>query len=269
MRHERLVMLNVSGVLLAKGRESRSIPDSCKVSGVGIPHGRKAAQNENWALSAFERKSIWTISTALALLLVPVLCLAAKDFVMPAAQPAKTYPAHDEHPAEAVTVALDPYDMADKANIFSVHYGEMGLLPVFLVVTNDGGQAVSLTGMKAELITVNRTKIPPATEDDVFRRLSRPSASTSSYPLPFPRKKVKGTVSNQARNEVQNAQFGAHAVEPHTTQAGFLFFDVAGISTPLAGAHFYLTGVRDAKGNELMYFEVPLEKYLSAPAKPK
>jgi hypothetical protein len=29
-----------------------------------------------------------------------------------------------------------------------------------------------------------------------------------------------------------------------------------------------LTGVRDAKGNELMYFEVALEKYLSAPAKP-
>jgi hypothetical protein len=25
-------------------------------------------------------------------------------------------------------------------------------------------------------------------------------------------------------------------------------------------------GVHDAKGNELMYFEIPLEKYLSAPA---
>jgi hypothetical protein len=44
-----------------------------------------------------------------------------------------------------------------------------------------------------------------------------------------------------------------------------MFFDVSGISTPLAGAHFYLTGVRDASGNELMYFEIPLEKYLSAP----
>jgi len=262
-------MLSESGLSLAKGQESRSIPNYCKMPGIEIPHGQKPAPNDNWAPSAFERKSIWTISAALGILLLPVLCLAAKDFVMPAAQPANTYPAHDEHPPEALTVAVDPYDMADKANIFSVHYGEMGLLPVFLVVTNDGGQAVSLTGMKAELITVNRTKIPPATEDDVFRRLSRPSASTSSYPLPFPRKKVKGGVSNQARDEVQNAQFGAHAVEPHTTRAGFLFFDVAGISTPLAGAHFYLTGVRDAKGNELMYFEVPLEKYLSAPAKPK
>jgi hypothetical protein len=219
-------------------------------------------------LLAFERKSSWTISAILAVItLIPVLCLAAKDFIMPPAQPAKTYPAHDEHPMEAVTVAVDPYDMADKATIFSVHYAEVGLLPVFLVVTNEGGQAVTLAGMKAELITVNRTKISPATEDDVFRRLSRPSASTTPNPLPWPRK-VKGGVSKQAREEIQNAQFGARAVEPHTTQAGFLFFDVADISAPLAGAHFYLTGVHDAKDNELMYFEVPLEKYLTAPQKP-
>jgi hypothetical protein len=47
-----------------------------------------------------------------------------------------------------------------------------------------------------------------------------------------------------------------------------MFFDISGISTPLAGAHFYLNRVLDAKGNELMYFDVPLEKYLSAPSKP-
>jgi hypothetical protein len=54
-------------------------------------------------------------------------------------------------------------------------------------------------------------------------------------------------------------------VEPHSTARGFLFFDIADISNPLAGASFYLMGVRDAKGNELMYFEIPMEKYLSAP----
>ena len=78
---------------------------------------------------------------------------------------------------------------------------------------------------------------------------------------------MKGGLSKQAIEEIQNAQFVAKAVEPHSSQAGFFFFDVSGISVPLAGAHFYLTGVRDAKGNELMYFEIPLEKYLSAPAK--
>jgi len=200
------------------------------------------------------------------LLLSSIVCLAGKHFVMPSAQPAKTYLAHDEHPSEGVTVALDPYDMADKASIFSVHYSDVGLMPIFLVITNDGNQPVSLSGMKAELITADRTKIPPATEDDIYRRIARPPGNISQNPLPWP-KKAKGSVSKEAMEEVQNAQFAARAVEPHSTQSGFMFFDVSGISVPLAGANFYLTGVHDAKGNELMYFEVPLEKYLSAPAK--
>jgi hypothetical protein len=200
-------------------------------------------------------------------LLSSIVCLAGKHFVMPAAQPAKSYPAHDEHSSEAVTLALDPYDMADKASIFSVHYGDVGFVPMFVVITNDGDQPVSLAGMKAELVTVNRIKIPPATEDDIYRRIARPAGNISPNPLPWP-KKAKGGVSKDTMDEIQNAQFAARAVEPHGTQSGFMFFDVSGISTPLAGAHFYLTGVRDAKGNELMYFEVPLEKYLSAPPKP-
>lgn len=198
--------------------------------------------------------------------LFSVICLAAKEFVKPAANAAKTYPAHDEHPTERVTVAIDPYDMADKAQIFSVNYRAQGILPVFLIVTNDSDQPVTLNDMKGELVTVNRTKLSPATTDDLYRRLSHPARSDTPYPLPFPRRKVKGAVSKQALDEINSAQFSAKAVEPYTTQSGFLFFDISGISTPLAGANFYLTGVRDVNGGELIYFEVPLEKYLSAPA---
>lgn len=188
---------------------------------------------------------------------------------MPKPQPADSYPAHDTHPNEHVTVAVDPYDTGDKADIFSVHYNEEGLLPVFLVITNDGDQPIALNNMKAAWVTVDRTKIAPDTSDDIYRRLAHPSASATRSPLPFPRKKVKGSVSSKTLEEMQNSMFGAKAVEPHSTQAGFLFFDVSEISTPLAGAHFYLTGVRDGAGNELLYFEIPLEKYLSAtpPAK--
>ena len=198
--------------------------------------------------------------------LVPMLCVAAKEFAMPQAQPAKSYPAHDEHPMEAVAVGVDPYDLAEKTTIFSVRYSEIGFMPIFVIVTNDGNQPVELSGMKAQLVTVNRAKLAPANEEDIARRLTRPSANTNKYPIPFPTKKIKGGLSKQAMEEIQNAQFVAKAVEPHSTQSGFLFFDVSDLSTPLAGAHFYLTGVRDSKGNELMYFEIPLEKYLSAPA---
>jgi hypothetical protein len=195
--------------------------------------------------------------------------MAGKDFVMPTAQAARNYPAHDDHPTEKVGIAVDPYDMADKAQIFGTNYSGYGYLPVFFVVTNDGDEPVALSGMKAQLITVKRTKLLPANTDDLVRRLSRPSRNDRpgvQLPIPLPgSKKVKGAVSRQTMDEISQAQFGARSVEPHSTACGFLFFDVSDISTPLAGANFYVTGVRDAGGNELMYFEIPMEKYLSAP----
>ena len=56
---------------------------------------------------------------AVALVTLP---LPAKDFVKPAAQPAKTYPAHDDHADDKVAIAADPYDTPDKAKIFSVDF---------------------------------------------------------------------------------------------------------------------------------------------------
>jgi len=203
------------------------------------------------------------------LLLSSLAAMAGKDFVMPTAQAARNYPAHDEHPTEKVAIAVDPYDMADKAQIFRTNYSGYGYLPVFFVVTNDGDQPVALSGIKAQLITVNRTKLLPANTDDLLRRLSHPSRNDRpgvQLPIPLPgSKKVKGAVSRQTQEEISMAQFGARSVEPHSTASGFLFFDVSDISTPLAGANFYVTGVRDSGGNELMYFEIPMEKYLSAP----
>jgi hypothetical protein len=73
-----------------------------------------------------------------AVLLTALLCWAGKKvFVMPSPQPAKSYPAHDAHSDEGVTVALDPYDMPDKVKIFSVKYSDVDYLPIFMVITND------------------------------------------------------------------------------------------------------------------------------------
>ena len=66
-------------------------------------------------------------------------------------------------------------------------------------------------------------------------------------------------IGQKERDEIESSQFAANAVEPHTTQSGFFFFDVGDIPSPLAGAHLYVTGVNDAKGHELMYFEIPME----------
>jgi hypothetical protein len=184
---------------------------------------------------------------------------ARKTFVKPVAQPAKTYPAHDDHTDVKVAIAADPYDTAEKAKIFSINFREHGLLPVFFVITNDGAQPVSIANMQVTLTTANRTKLTPVATEDIYRRLTNPQANRP-VPFPIPREKVKGTIGDKERDEIDSSQFAAKAVEPHTTQSGFLFFDVAGVDNPLAGSDLSVTGVNDVKGTELMYFDIFFQK---------
>ena len=210
-----------------------------------------------------------------SLLVVPVLCagvlvpvlLAAKNFVKPVAKAAINYPAHDFHRDEKAAIAADPYDTPEKSKIFSVDFAAHGFLPVFFIVTNDGDQPISIARMEVTLLTANHSKLTPITNDDLYRRLSNPQSSTRPSPLPLPHK-VKGGVSKKEMDEIESSQFAAKAVEPHTTQSGFLFFDVGGISSPLPGATIDISGVADGNGNELMYFEISVDKYLNAPANP-
>jgi hypothetical protein len=200
--------------------------------------------------------------------------LAAKDekgFVMPKAAEAKTYPAHDSSEKEKVTVAADPYDLPGKTQgVFRIKYKEEELLPLLLIITNDGAQPVALTDLQVELVTSRRVKLHPATEDDVYRRIARQPMrgdQPSANPLPFPRK-VKRSVKKEEQQEIQDSRFAAKAVEAHATQAGFLFFDVEGIGNPLAGAHLYVSGLRNGQGQELIFFDIPLDNYLQrAPVK--
>ncbi|MGA9393540.1 MAG: hypothetical protein WBV69_24125 [Candidatus Sulfotelmatobacter sp.] len=198
---------------------------------------------------------------ASATLITSSAAFAAKDFVKPVAEPAKTYPAHDDHTSDKVAIAADPYDTPAKAKkIFSLNFEEHGFLPIFFVVTNDGDQPVSIANMQVTLTTAGRAKLNPASTEDIFRRFSNPHANMHPIPVPIPQKKVKGMLSQKERDEIENSQFAAKAVEPHTTQSGFLFFDVEDVSSPSEGARLFVTGVNDAKGTELMYFEIPMEK---------
>src|SRR5258708_14286420 len=119
--------------------------------------------------------------------------------------------------------------------------------------------------MKAELNSKGRSKVLPSTTDDLVRRLSHPSRNDrpNTLPIPLPRKEVKGGVDRKTWDEIEQAQFGAKAVEPHSTARGFLFFDIADISNPLALPNFYLTRFPNVKRNRLMYFEAQLAKYLT------
>lgn len=202
-----------------------------------------------------------------AVMVASVVAFAAKEYVAPKAYPAKTYPARDAHDNEKVTIAADPYDMPDKAStVFNLDYRDRGMLPVYLIITNDGDEPIALTDLKVQLVTSDRSKISAADKDDLYRKFSRVKRRGDEpriNPLPLPRKGSDAGIPKEGLSELQNAPFMAKAVEPHSTAAGFVFFDVGGISQPLAGAHLYVMNVRDANGQQLMFFDIPMEKYLS------
>src|SRR5690242_21929887 len=106
-----------------------------------------------------------------------LMCFAGREFTMPKTKPAAAYPAHDYHSNEKVTVGLEPYNTPEKSKIFVVNYRELDLLPVLMVITNDSDAPISLTDIKAQLVTADGTKLSPANEDDVYRRVSHPNAS--------------------------------------------------------------------------------------------
>jgi hypothetical protein len=202
------------------------------------------------------------------LIAAPSLFSREKEFSMPHVARADQLPAHDAHSNDKVTIAAQPYLGHDQAETFGLKYSEHDFVPVLLAVTNDRGESINLSQMDVELITSNRTKLLPATTNDVLRRFSKTyrrgdESNRTTLPIPLPRRGPKVGAGKAAEDEIEAAQFGAKAVEPNATRAGFLFFDVQGVRQPLEGARLYITGVRDDTGQELLYFEIPLDKAIT------
>jgi hypothetical protein len=215
---------------------------------------------QTWALGGYNRY-VKTPRIAAALVLLTMLVFGEKHFNPPPAGQASTYALHETHSDEKVTIAIDPYDTPEKAKVFSVNYKGYGIYPVRLVITNDSDKTLMLQSLKIEYITAQRDKLAPATNEDIYRRLVRPSKANDSGPgmkLPFPAGK-KEPISKNARDEYESAQFFPAPVTPHSTNSGYLFFDLMDLEGPHPGARLYITGIR-AGTQELFYFEIPLEK---------
>ncbi|HEV1995857.1 MAG TPA: hypothetical protein VGR03_16105 [Candidatus Acidoferrum sp.] len=207
------------------------------------------------------------VKTLITSLLLPAALLWGSDtkpvFNLPPATHAKTYPAHESHDDERVSIAIDPFDLPEKTAVFKVNYKQNEFLPIRLIISNDADKIVMLNDLKILYITVKRDKIEPAANEDIYRRLTKADARADKPRVqpPVPRK-TKPAVSKEAVEEIDSLQFLTLPVAAHSTHSGFLFFDISGIDTPETGAHVYVTGLK-IDGKELFYFDIPLEKYLS------
>jgi hypothetical protein len=200
-----------------------------------------------------------------------LLCLAlplmASDHTPPPVQPATSFAAVEVHDEEKVAVAAEPYDTKEKASIFRVDYLSHGVMPVRLIVTNNGNRPISLRDARILFLTAGGDKIQAAEPEDVERLMTRKEREGSKLPMPgpIPAIKLKPKASNkEIEQDFDTFEYQALVVEPHTTRAGFLFYDVSELDHPLPGAKLHLHQLRDADGNELFYFEIPFDKYLKS-----
>ena len=209
---------------------------------------------------------------ALPLLVIGLAVTAARanDHKVPPVQPAISFPAVETHEKEHVSIAVEPYDTREKESIFRVDYLGHGIMPVRLIITNDGDRPISLRDARILFYTAGGDRIQAAEPEDVERLMTRAEKEGKKIPLPtpFPPIKTNPKASNKAIEEAFNQfEYGALVVEPHTTRAGFLFYDVSQLDHPLEGGKLHLRKLRNADGNELFYFEIPFDTYLKSKSK--
>jgi hypothetical protein len=192
---------------------------------------------------------------------------AASDHTPPPVQPATTFAAVEVHEDEKVAIAAEPYDTREKEAIFRVDYLSHGVMPVRLIVTNNGSRPISLRDARILFQTAAGDRIQAAEPEDVERLMSSKDREGSKIPMPSPIPKIKlkpKASDKEVEQDFDTFEYGALVVEPHTTRAGFLFYDVSGLAHPLQGGKLHLHKLRDADGNELFYFEIPFDKYLKS-----
>jgi hypothetical protein len=140
-------------------------------------------------------------------------------------------------------------------------------MPVQLVITNNSDRPISLRDARILFQTATGERIQAAEPEDVERLMTRKDREGGKIPLPgpLPPIKTRAKASNKdIEADFSTFEYGALVVEPHTTRAGFLFYDVSQLDHPLKGAKLHLHALRDADGNELFYFEIPFDKYLQS-----
>ncbi len=191
----------------------------------------------------------------------------ATDHTPPPVQPATSFAAVEVHDNEKVAIAAEPYDTKQKEALFRVDYLSHGVMPVRLIVTNNGDKPISLRDARILFQTKSGERIQAADPEDVERLMTRKEREGGKIPMPgpIPAIKLKPKASNKDIEEDFNTfEYGALVVEPHTTRAGFLFYDVSQLDNPLNGSKLHLHKVMDADGKELFYFEIPFDKYIQS-----
>lgn len=179
-------------------------------------------------------------SPALLLALAASLTIPAhadKPRKVPPPLAADKYPFHETHVNEHVTIAAEPCDSKDNLPNTRLDYFHHGFLPIRVIVTNDSDQAVTLDDARILFVPADNGASNAATDDELQRRLfSRKSAQGKTIPMPPPIPSIHlhhDPVDKQILEDADDFGFKTTTVAPHTTAAGFLYYDVRNVDDPV------------------------------------
>lgn len=155
-----------------------------------------------------------------------------------------------------MVIGAEPYATEEKMRdaFGKVNPYQYGVLPVLVVMKNEGSQAIRLDRLKAEYVGPNRNRVEatPARDIRYLNGPRKPNVVTSPTGAP----KISKRKNPLDAWEIEGRAFSAKMLPPGQTASGFFYFQT-GLQR---GALVYLTGFTEAgSGNELFYFEVPLQ----------
>jgi hypothetical protein len=204
------------------------------------------------------------IAAALLFLAAPLAHAEHKS--APPAKSAAEYPANDTHLGERLTIAADPCDDPRLCPFFRLPYIQHGLLPIRVILTNDGDRALQLDDARFQFISAAGDTLPAATEDDINRRLfTLHSTQPMRIPLiPIPIKRTP--IDKRIAQDDDDFGFQGTIVNAHSTLAGYLFYDIKGLDDPaLLHAQLFIKMIHTLDGaHELFNFTIPFDKWLAA-----
>ena len=184
---------------------------------------------------------------------ITVALAADKDKPKLEINPAASYPHHMT--SQGVTIAAVPYENEEqtKTAFGKVNPNTQGVLPILVVVENSSPDTIRLESIKLEYVAPRDVRVENTPARDV-RFLRGPNQPKMS-PGPTGGIHVSRNKNPLAEWEIEGRAFTANMVPPNDKAGGFFYFQTA----PGAGAKLIVSGLRDAKsGQELFFFEIPL-----------
>jgi hypothetical protein len=184
---------------------------------------------------------------------IAVAFAADKDRPKLEVNPAASYPHHMA--SQGITIAAVPYetDEQTKTAFGKNNPNAQGVLPILVVIENNGANAVRVDRIKLEYTAQGGVKIEntPAAEVKYLHGAREPRMT----PGPTGGVHVSRNKNPLAGWEIEGRAFSAQMIPPHDKAGGFFYFQTGSRSD----ASLVISGLRDAKsGEELFFFEIPL-----------